>query len=71
LFEINFWGVVRMTRAFLPLLQKSDDARLVNISSVYGLISPPGQVRRARIFPEILFCRSLERVAKAVDSSPE
>jgi NAD(P)-dependent dehydrogenase (short-subunit alcohol dehydrogenase family) len=43
LFEINFWGVVRMTRAFLPLLQKSDDARLVNLSSVYGLIAPPGQ----------------------------
>ena len=41
LFEINFWGVVRMTRAFLPLLQKSDDARLVNLSSVYGLIAPP------------------------------
>src|SRR5271168_272338 len=43
LFAINFWGVVRMTRAFLPLLQKSNDARLVNLSSVYGLISPPGQ----------------------------
>jgi NAD(P)-dependent dehydrogenase (short-subunit alcohol dehydrogenase family) len=43
LFEINFWGVVRMTRAFLPVLQKSDDARLVNISSIYGIISPAGQ----------------------------
>jgi NAD(P)-dependent dehydrogenase (short-subunit alcohol dehydrogenase family) len=43
LFEINFWGVVRMTRAFLPLMQKSDDARLVNLSSIYGMISPPGQ----------------------------
>lgn len=43
LFEINFWGVVRMTRAFLPLLQKSDDARVVNLSSIYGIISPPGQ----------------------------
>jgi NAD(P)-dependent dehydrogenase (short-subunit alcohol dehydrogenase family) len=43
LFEINFWGVVRMTRAFLPLLQKSDDARLVNLSSLFGLISPAGQ----------------------------
>jgi len=32
-----------MTRAFLPLLRNSLDARLVNISSVYGLISPPGQ----------------------------
>ena len=43
LFGINFWGVVRMTRAFLPLLKKSDDARLVNLSSLYGLIAPPGQ----------------------------
>src|SRR5271156_856114 len=43
LFEINFWGVVRMTRAFMPALKASDDARLVNVSSVYGIISPPGQ----------------------------
>ena len=44
LFEINFWGVVRMTRAFMPQLRTSDDARVVNISSVYGLIAPPEQV---------------------------
>ena len=44
LFEINFWGVVRMTRAFLPLLRASDDARVVNLSSVYGVIAPPEQV---------------------------
>jgi len=43
LFEINFWGVVRMTRAFMSALRASDDARIVNISSVYGIISPPGQ----------------------------
>ena len=43
LFEINFWGVVRMTRAFLPLLRKSDDARVVNLSSIFGIISPAGQ----------------------------
>jgi NAD(P)-dependent dehydrogenase (short-subunit alcohol dehydrogenase family) len=43
LMEINFHGVVRMTRAFLPLLRASDDARIVNISSVFGLIAPPGQ----------------------------
>jgi len=47
LFGINFWGVVRMTRAFLPLLQKSDEARLVNISSLFGLIAPPGQTAYA------------------------
>jgi NAD(P)-dependent dehydrogenase (short-subunit alcohol dehydrogenase family) len=43
LLEINFHGVVRMTRAFLPLLRAGDDARIVNISSVFGLIAPPGQ----------------------------
>jgi short-subunit dehydrogenase len=44
LFQINFWGVVRMTRAFMPLLRTSDDARVVNLSSVYGLVAPPEQV---------------------------
>ena len=43
LFEINFWGVVRMTRAFLPLLRASEDARVVNLSSVYGIVAPPEQ----------------------------
>jgi NAD(P)-dependent dehydrogenase (short-subunit alcohol dehydrogenase family) len=43
LFDVNFWGVVRMTRAFLPLLRASDDARLVNVSSVFGIIAPAGQ----------------------------
>jgi NAD(P)-dependent dehydrogenase (short-subunit alcohol dehydrogenase family) len=43
LIDINFWGVVRMTRAFLPLLKASEGAQLVNISSLFGLIAPPGQ----------------------------
>jgi len=47
LFAINFFGVVRMTRAFLPLLCKSEEARLVNISSLFGLIAPPGQTAYA------------------------
>ena len=47
LFEINFWGVVRMTRAFLPLLRASGDARVVNLSSVFGLVAPPEQVAYA------------------------
>jgi NAD(P)-dependent dehydrogenase (short-subunit alcohol dehydrogenase family) len=42
LFDINFWGVVRLTRAFLPLLKASDDARIVNLSSIFGIIAPPG-----------------------------
>lgn len=43
LMEINFHGVVRMTRAFLPHLRQRDEARVVNISSLFGLISPAGQ----------------------------
>ena len=43
LFSINFWGVVRMTRAFLPVLRKRPEARLVNLSSIFGIIAPPGQ----------------------------
>lgn len=47
LFSINFHGVVRMTRAFLPLLRASDDARLVNISSIFGIVAPAEQVAYA------------------------
>jgi short-subunit dehydrogenase len=43
LMAINFDAVVRMTRAFLPLLSISDDARIVNVSSIYGIVSPAGQ----------------------------
>jgi NAD(P)-dependent dehydrogenase (short-subunit alcohol dehydrogenase family) len=43
LFEINFKAVVRMTRAFLPLLRSAEEARIVNISSIFGIIAPPGQ----------------------------
>ncbi len=43
LMEINFHAVVRITRAFLPHLRAVDEARIVNLSSVYGLVSPPGQ----------------------------
>lgn len=43
LININFWGVVRMSRAFLPLLRMSDDALLVNVSSIFGIIGAPSQ----------------------------
>jgi short-subunit dehydrogenase len=43
LFDINFWGVVRMTRAFLPMLKASGDAHIVNLSSIFGIIAPAGQ----------------------------
>jgi len=42
LFSINFGGVVRMTRAFLPVLRREPAAQLVNISSVFGLVAVIG-----------------------------
>ena len=43
LININFWGVVHGTRAFLPHLSKRPEAHIVNLSSVFGIIAPPGQ----------------------------
>jgi short-subunit dehydrogenase len=43
LMNINFWGVVRGTRLFLPQLKSMPQAHIVNISSIFGIISPPGQ----------------------------
>ena len=43
LFGINFWGVVNMSRAFLPLLLREQKAHLVNVSSVFGFVGIPGQ----------------------------
>ena len=47
LISINFGGVVRMTRAFLPLLRREPAAQLVNLSSVFGIVAPPGQTAYA------------------------
>ena len=41
--DINFWGVVHGTKEFLPHLIASGDGHLVNISSLFGLVSMPGQ----------------------------
>jgi len=43
LFNINFWGVVYGTKAFLPLIKQTGDGHIVNISSVFGIISVPTQ----------------------------
>src|SRR3954454_7604874 len=41
--DINFWGVVHGTRAFLPILLEQGDGAIVNVSSVFGLIGWPTQ----------------------------
>ena len=40
---VNFWGVVHGTKEFLPHLIASGDGHVVNLSSLFGLISIPGQ----------------------------
>ena len=40
---INFWGVVYGVNVFLPTLIQRDEAYIVNISSILGLMSLPGQ----------------------------
>ncbi len=44
---VNFQAVVCMTRTFLPLLHHSSDARIVNVSSLFGLVAPPSQTAYA------------------------
>ena len=41
--DVDFWGVVNGTKAFLPHLIASGDGHVVNVSSVFGLFSVPGQ----------------------------
>ncbi len=43
LMGINFWGVVYGTQAFLPLLRRVDEAHLINISSIFGIVGVPTQ----------------------------
>src|SRR5829696_1565172 len=41
--DVDFWGVVNGTKAFLPHVIASGDGHIVNISSLFGLVAVPGQ----------------------------
>ena len=41
--DVDFWGVVNGTKAFLPHLIASGDGHVVNTSSLFGLLSMPSQ----------------------------
>src|ERR1700760_1448150 len=41
--DVDFWGVVNGTKAFLPHLIASGDGHIINVSSLFGLFSIPGQ----------------------------
>ena len=40
---INLWGVVHGCKLFLPLLRRQDEAYVVNLSSMFGLVGMPRQ----------------------------
>jgi NAD(P)-dependent dehydrogenase (short-subunit alcohol dehydrogenase family) len=42
LMDINFWGTVYGVKLFLPILREQPSAHIVNVSSVFGFIAPPG-----------------------------
>ena len=41
--NVNYWGVVNGTKAFLPHLIASGDGHVVNVSSIWGIFAAPGQ----------------------------
>jgi short-subunit dehydrogenase len=47
LMGINFWGMVYGVKYFLPILKQQKKSYIVNLSSVFGMIAPPGQAAYA------------------------
>ncbi|TGD88011.1 SDR family NAD(P)-dependent oxidoreductase [Mycolicibacterium sp. CH28] len=41
--DVDFWGVVNGTKVFLPYLIESGDGHVINVSSLFGIFSVPGQ----------------------------
>jgi NAD(P)-dependent dehydrogenase (short-subunit alcohol dehydrogenase family) len=59
--NVNFWGVVNTTKAFLPHLLKRPAAALLNVSSMGGFLPVPGQAAygaskaAVKLFTEALY----------------
>jgi short-subunit dehydrogenase len=69
LMNINFWGVVHTTRALLPQLASRPEAHIVNLSSIFGIVAPPGQTAYcAAKFAVRGFSESLRHELQIADS---
>jgi short-subunit dehydrogenase len=59
--NVNFWGVVNTTKAFLPTLLARPSAAVLNVSSMGGFLPVPGQAvygaskAAVKLFTEALF----------------
>lgn len=59
--DVNFWGVVNLTKAFLPALRERPESGIVNVSSMGGFLPVPGQAAygaskaAVKLFTEALF----------------
>lgn len=70
LMDLNFGAIVRLTRAFLPLLAREPAAQIVNLSSIFGIVAPPGQTAYcASKFAVRGFSESLRHELEAVRST--
>ena len=62
--NVNFWGVVNVSKAFLPLLLERPASALVNVSSMGGFLPVPGQAAygaskaAVKLFTEALYAES-------------
>lgn len=50
-FDVNFFGLVELTQALLPLLRKSDSGRIVNVSSILGSLTIHSQEGAGQFMP--------------------
>jgi butyryl-CoA dehydrogenase len=70
LMNINFWGVVYGTKAFLPYLKQAGEGHIINISSIFGLVGIPTQsAYNAAKFAVRGFTESL-RIELEMENSP-
>ena len=62
--NVNFWGVVNMSKAFLPDLLARPESGLLNVSSMGGFLPVPGQAAygaskaAVKLFTEALYAES-------------